>query len=40
MKKFLLAGAAFAALVSGAQAADLGVQRVAVPAAIPTLPFG
>jgi len=34
MKKFLLAGAALAALVSGAQAADLGVQRVAVPAAI------
>ncbi|MBN8940768.1 MAG: porin family protein [Rhizobiales bacterium] len=34
MKKFLLAGAALAALASGAQAADLGVQRVAVPAAI------
>ncbi|QCI63500.1 outer membrane protein [Phreatobacter stygius] len=34
MKKFLLAGAALAALASGAQAADLGVQRVAVPSAI------
>lgn len=34
MKKLLLAGAALAALASGAQAADLGVQRVAVPAAI------
>jgi outer membrane immunogenic protein len=34
MKKFLLAGAAVAALASGAQAADLGVRRVAVPAAI------
>jgi outer membrane immunogenic protein len=34
MKKFLLAGAALAALASGAQAADLGSQRVAVPAAI------
>ncbi|MBN8938139.1 MAG: porin family protein [Rhizobiales bacterium] len=34
MKKFLLAGAALVALASGAQAADLGVQRVAVPAAI------
>ena len=34
MKKFLLAGAALAALASGAQAADLGVRRVEVPAAV------
>jgi outer membrane immunogenic protein len=34
MKKFLLAGAVVAAFASGAQAADLGVQRVAVPSAI------
>ena len=34
MKKFLLAGAALAALASGAQAADLGSRRVEVPSAI------
>ncbi len=34
MKKFLLAGAAVAALASGAQAADLGSRRVEVPSAI------
>jgi outer membrane immunogenic protein len=34
MKKFLLAGAALAALATGAQAADLGVRRVEVPSAV------
>ncbi|QCI63455.1 outer membrane protein [Phreatobacter stygius] len=34
MKKLIIAAAAMAGLASGAQAADLGVQRVAVPAAI------
>ena len=34
MKKLLLAGTALAAFASGAQAADLGVRRVEVPAAV------